>query len=271
MRPSFSVSIAILYPQLVFLFADGESGRIFLDQKRRDPLVALRRIHGGKQNEQPRLFAIRDPELASVENELIAFEFGLGLQRKRVRSRSRFAQRIGAKHVRRQPRQVTLLLVFIGPAQNRIPEQRVLHVHDYSGGSVGPRQFFDGQDRLKKLAARSTVLLRNLDAHQAELKELVDQAVIEHRLFVHLFRQRTNLVAGKLAAVFAEQNLVFGESGDRRGSGELQSFRHEDTSDLETRLAASGQDGEPEIVAGEGGEAATARLVRGIGNRISGD
>jgi len=39
-------------------------------------------------------------------------------------------------------RQVTLLLIFIGPAQKRIRYQRVLHIHDYAGGSVGSRKFF---------------------------------------------------------------------------------------------------------------------------------
>ena len=152
------------------------------------------------------------------------------MQRKRIRSRSRFAQRIGANRIRRHFRQVTLLLVFIGPAQNRIRHQCVLYVHDYAGGSVGPRTFFHGYDRFKELAARAAVLLRNLDAHQTELKELVYQAVIEYRLFVHLFRQRTNLVVGELADVVAEQNLVFGKSGERRGIRKLQSFRHGDTS-----------------------------------------
>ena len=163
------------------------------------------------------------------------------MQGKRVRSRSRFAQRIGAKRLRRQLRQVTLLLIFISPAQNRIRHQRVLHVDDYAGGSVGPRTFFDGQDRFKKLAARSAVLLGNLYAHQPELKELVDQAVIEHCLFVHLFGQRTNLVLGELADVVAEENLVFGKSGDRRGIRKLQSFRHEDTSLLRRGLPRLGR------------------------------
>ena len=34
---------------------------------------------------------------------------------------------------------------------------------------------------------------------------------------IHLFGQRTNLVVGKLADVVAEQNLVFGKSGERSG------------------------------------------------------
>jgi len=109
MRPSLSVSIAILYPlptspstfsfgtrqssrissqvdearipSLSSFFADAKAEEVLLDQKCRDPLVSFRRIHGGKENEQSSLFAIRDPELASVKNEIIAFELGFGLQR----------------------------------------------------------------------------------------------------------------------------------------------------------------------------------------------
>ncbi len=76
----------------------------------------------------------------------------------------------------------------------------------------------------------------NLDAHQAELEELFEQRVIEDRLFVHLFRQRTNFVVGKLADVVAEQNLVLGERGKRRGIRKLHGFRHGDTSTAKLKL-----------------------------------
>src|SRR4029077_11478459 len=99
-----------------------------------------------------------------------------------------------------------------------------------AGGVSGRRNFFYWKNRLKKLAARPAVLLRNLDPHEAQLKELVEQRVIEDPLLVHLFRQRANLVVGKLTDVVAEQNLVFGKSGERRGIRKLQSFRHGDTS-----------------------------------------
>ena len=100
----------------------------------------------------------------------------------------------------------------IRPPQHRIIHQRVLHVHDYAGGSVGAREFFHRQDRLEKLAARAAVLLRNLDPHQSKLKKLIDQPVIEDCLFVHLFGQRTDFVLGKLTDIVAKKNLVFGKT-----------------------------------------------------------
>jgi hypothetical protein len=77
----------------------------------------------------------------------------------------------------------------------------------------------DGQECLKEFAARATVLLGNFDSHQSQLKKLVEQSAVEHRLFVHFLGQRTNLVVGKLANVVAEQNFVFRNSGERRGVG----------------------------------------------------
>jgi hypothetical protein len=65
--------------------------------------------------------------------------------------------------------------------------------------------------------------------------------VIEYRLFVHLFGEGTNLIVGELADIIAKHYFVFGKSGEGCGIRKLQSFRHKDTSDLETRLAASGR------------------------------
>ena len=70
--------------ELVFLFADGETGKIFFDQKRGDAFVSLRGIDRRKQNEESGFLAIRDPEFPAVENEVAAFQVGLGLQRERV-------------------------------------------------------------------------------------------------------------------------------------------------------------------------------------------
>ena len=77
----------------------------------------------------------------------------------------------------------------------------------------------------KNFAAASAVLLGDLDAHQAELKEIVDQILVEDALFVHLLDQRTDLLIGELADVVAEKNFVFGERGERRGQCGLQWFR----------------------------------------------
>ena len=58
-------------------------------------------------------------------------------------------------------------------------------------------------------------------------KKLVDQVFVEDALLVHLLDQRADFLVGKLADVVAEENFVFGERGQGRGSGSLQrGFRH---------------------------------------------
>ena len=120
-------------------------------------------------------------------------------------------------------RQVALFLFVAAPAQQRVVDQRVLHVDDDAGGGVDARQFLDRQDRFEEFRAASAVLLGNLNAHQAELEEIVDQVFVEDALFVHLFDQRTDLLVGELADVVAEENFVFGESGEGGRSGRLAS------------------------------------------------
>ena len=60
--------------ELVFLLADGESGEVFLDEERRDALVARRGIDRGEENEEAGLLAVGDPQLAAVEDVVAALE-----------------------------------------------------------------------------------------------------------------------------------------------------------------------------------------------------
>src|SRR4029077_353869 len=94
--------------QLVFLLADGKPREILLDQKRRNSLVASRRVHGSEEYEKPSLLAVRDPEFASVQNIVAALECGPGLQGKCIRTRTGFAERVSPAGVRRHPWKVTL-------------------------------------------------------------------------------------------------------------------------------------------------------------------
>ena len=73
-------------------------------------------------------------------------------------------------------------------------------------------------------------MFRDLDAHQAELEEFLDEVLVEDARLIHLFDVRTDALVGELADVVAEKNLVFGEGGQRRGNGSLQGgFGHEST------------------------------------------
>ncbi len=95
--------------------------------------------------------------------------------------------------------------LFIGrPAQQRVIDQRVLHVNNHAGGSIHARNFFHGQDRLKKPSSSAAVLLRNFYPHQPKLEELIDQIVIKNALLVHLTDFGAEGLVGKLAHVVAK-------------------------------------------------------------------
>src|SRR5262249_37012871 len=94
-----------------------------LDSERRDSLITLTCIHSSKDNEEVSLGAVRDPQLAAVENPLLALVCGFGLQAKGVGSGARFRERVGAHGVAGEAREVTPLEVVGRPfEQQRVDE-----------------------------------------------------------------------------------------------------------------------------------------------------
>ena len=149
------------------------------------------------------------------------------MQGKSVGARTSLAQGVGAHCFRRHPWQEAFLLLLGGPTQQRIVHQRVLDVDDHAGRRVHSGQLFDGKYRLEELGSASAILLGNLDAHQTELEELVDEVFVEDALLIHLLHQGTDSFVGKLADVIAEENFVFGQRRERCRSWTLQNgFRH---------------------------------------------
>ena len=182
------------------------------------PLYPALGIHGGEQDEQARFLGVGDPQLAPVEDVVAALELGFRGQRESVGAAAGFAQRVRAHRFRRQFRQVALFLLFVAPAQQGVVDQRVLHVHHNAGGGVHARQFLDGENGFEECSGAATELLGNLDTHQAELEELVNQRVVEHAFLVHFAGERRDLFFREPADVVAKELLVFGERQQRRGS-----------------------------------------------------
>ena len=119
--------------QLVFFLAHLESRKLALDQKRRDAAVSGIRIGVGEQQEQSRFGGVGDPQLAAGEQKMVARIHRARGQRERVRSRSGFGKRVRSHRVGGQPRQILLLLRGIGPPQNRVVHDGILHVRDHAG------------------------------------------------------------------------------------------------------------------------------------------
>ena len=74
-----------------------------------------------------------------------------------------------------QLRQVALLDVLAAPAEQRVDDQRVLHVDEHADRRVDPRQRLDRQHRVEEAGAGAAVALGDLDAHDAEVEQLVDE------------------------------------------------------------------------------------------------
>ena len=172
--------------ELVFLLADGEPGKAALDEKRGDAAIARVGIHGRKDDEEVGFVGVGDPELAAGQAKLAA-----RLDRARGQARTRRCPSrlpTGHRHRRargRELRQVLRFLVVGAPAQQRVDDQGVLHVDEHADRRVDRGQGFDGQHSVEEAGAGSAMRLGNLDAHDAQLEEPVDEGARHLRLVVH--------------------------------------------------------------------------------------
>ena len=78
-----------------------------------------------------------------------------------------------------KPRKIFRLLIIGAPAQDGIVDDRVLDIDDDAGGRIDRGDLLDGQNALEEIAALSAVFFGDLDAHEAELEELAEQALVE--------------------------------------------------------------------------------------------
>ena len=74
------------------------------------------------------------------------------------------------------------------------------------------------------MAAGAAVRLGNLDGHDTEVEQLVDQGVRDLTRFVHLADMGAHLRIGERPDVGSEKVLILGQSAQRRGS--VGSFEH---------------------------------------------
>ena len=108
-------------------------------------------------------------------------------------------------------RQVLALDVVGAPAHHGVDDQRVLHVDEHADRRIDARQRFDREHRVEERAAGAAEAFRHLDAHHAELEQLLDQLRRELRVLVHLARERADFLVGELVNAVAENHFVFGQ------------------------------------------------------------
>ena len=151
-------------PELVFLLADGEPGGAAFDDERRDAAVAGLGIHGREHEEHVRFVAVGDPQLAAGDDVGVAVLTRSRRQREGVAAGARFRQRVRADGVGGQLREIAPLDVVVAPAQERVDDERVLHVDEDADGRVDPRQLLDGEHGVKEARAGAAVRLGDFDA-----------------------------------------------------------------------------------------------------------
>ena len=213
--------------ELVFLLADREARGAALDEERGDALVSRLGVDRGEDDEQVRLVAVGDPELLAVEDVVVTIRRRRGsCSAKASLPEPGLRQGVRADPRRGQLRQVALLLVGAAPAERAaLMHERVLHVDEDADRGVDARQRLDAEHRVEERAPRATEPLGDLDAHDAEVEQLVDQRAWDLRVLVHVAHQRPDLRVGELAHAVAKEGFVFGKHGEG-GHGDGSLLRH---------------------------------------------
>ncbi len=210
-------------PEFVFFLTYLEAGKFALHQERRHSLVAGLRIGIGEEQEKAGLAGVGDPQLAPIQQEMVAVVVGARGHGKGIGARPGFRQGVGGDGIPGQARQVFGFLFGRGPAQQRVIADGVLDIDNHAGRGVHGGEFFDGQDGLKEGAALAAVFLGDFDSHETHVEELLDDLLAEDAGLVHFAHKGADLLAGELAHRGLEESFVFGERRQRR-RGRLQRF-----------------------------------------------
>ena len=216
--------------ELVLLLAHREPGEVALHQEGGDPLVVLRGVHGGEDDEELGLGGVGDPELAPGQLPVVPAVRRAAGQRERVRAGARLGERVGADPFRSQTGEVARLLLRVAPAQEGVVHERVLHVDEHGDGRIHPRQRLHGEDGHEEGGARAAVGLGDLDAHHAELEQGVDERARNARVLVHLMDERAHPLLREVAHGVAEHPLLLTEIGQREAAAGSQRLGHRCTS-----------------------------------------
>jgi len=203
--------VAGALPELVFLAAGGHAGRVRRDDERRDPLVALRRVHRRKAGEEAGVPRIGDPPLLSGEAPAVAVANDARLHAGDVRPGVGLAAGVAdeAALLTETPEPFLLLRLAAGDHQR----QRAQVVAHDAGGDRGAavRQFFGHQAAVERVQADPAVGLGQLDVHQAELPCLLENGGRKLLLAVPVGGIGDETLGGEPPGRLDELVLLFGE------------------------------------------------------------
>ena len=80
---------------------------------------------------------------------------------------------------------------------------------------IDARQRLDGEHGVKKAGAAAAQVFGNLDSHDAEPEQLVDERAGNGGVIVHLTDERADLAVGELVDAVADHALFVGERRQR--------------------------------------------------------
>ena len=208
-------------PELVFLPANRESRKPALDDEGGDPAVARLRIQIREDDEDVGFVAVGDPELAAIQHEPtvarlprrsgVIAQAGFRREREGVAAGTGFGQRVSADRAAGEACEIRPLLLVMSPAQQRVDDQRVLHVDQHADRRIDAGQRLDGEHGVEERAAGPAEGLGHLDAHDAELEQRIDEVAGDLRLLVHVTDVRADFPVGKLVHAVAKEPFVLGK------------------------------------------------------------
>lgn len=203
--------------ELLFLLGNGEALGALFDDEGGNALVALGRVEVGEDEEDAGLHGVCDPHLGAVEDEAVGGLGGAGGQGEGVRAGDGLGETKGGDGVGGHARQVSALDVLGAPFYDGRVAQRVVHVDHDADAGVGAGELLDGDDGRGEVHARAAVVLGDLDAHEALLKELLDEGRVHGFGLVHVAGLGEDDVGGEFGDGLGHGGFDFGEVGDWRG------------------------------------------------------
>jgi hypothetical protein len=206
-----AAGVARPLPHVVLLLADGDTGRLGVDDEAAHALVAGVRVGLGEHEEPRGVAGAGDPHLLAVEDVLVALLDGRGLDRSNVGAGVRLGDAVGAQQRRlgEGPKPL-LLLRLVARDDHRHLRQRV---GGHGGGNAGaaPAELLVDQAAVEGAKAHAAAALRDVGVHQPKLPALLHDGVGPLAGFVVVAGGRTDDVLREIVRELLQFLLFLGE------------------------------------------------------------
>ena len=194
--------------ELALLLADLEARRPLLDEERRDPPGAPRRIHRREHGDDVRVAAVGAPLLRAVEHVTVAAPQRRRLEPGRVGAGGGLGQRVGREQLAGgQPRQVLLLLLLGAGQQDRQPAQRLVEILRARRGA-GRRDLLAHQRQGQAAHVAAAVGLGHPDRIEPGLDDRLDRLLRVRLQLVVVGGMGRDPLARQLAGEVADHPLL---------------------------------------------------------------